>query len=498
MAVETVAEPRIVTPKSPFSDGPRIASDPEPPAGDAPDRAASEDEGPFSPRRLALTVGLILTVVGVGFEALAVATVLPAVVDDLGGLHLYGWAFSGFLLTQLVGVVIAGLMADARGPALPFALSVLLFAGGLVVGGLAPSMPVLIAGRALQGFGGGAITALAYVAIGRGYPESARPRMLALLSTAWVVPGLIGPGLAGVMAESLGWRSIFLVLAPMPIVTGALALPSLRKMGAGTPSPEARARVGYAVLLAAGSGLVLTGIGQTNLALALGLTAIGVALAIPAMRRLLPEGTLRAAPGLPATVATMGLLNLAFFGVDAFVPLALVEVRGTSVAFAGLALTTATLAWSSASWIQARTVNRISRRAMTRVGLVLLGSSFLITALMLLPSVSVAISLPAWGLAGIAMGLAYTTLSLAILEQAAPGQEGDASASLQLASVLGAGFGAGLGGALIALLEARGAPLSRALLLQGGAMLAITALALLTAKGLPGRTRGTSFGGSGD
>lgn len=449
--------------------------------------AAEGDASPFGPRRLALTVGLILTVVGVGFEALAVATVLPAVVDDLGDLHLYGWAFSGFLLTQLVGVVIAGLMADARGPALPFALSLVLFAGGLVVGGLAPSMPILILGRALQGFGGGAITALAYVAIGRGYPESAKPRMLALLSTAWVVPGLVGPGLAGVMAESLGWRSIFLVLAPMPLVTGALALPALRKMGAGTPSPQARARVAAAVVLAAGSGLVLTGIAQTNPALAFGLTAVGAAMAIPAMRRLLPEGTLRAASGMPATVATMGLLNLAFFGVDAFVPLALVEVRGTSVAFAGLALTAATLGWSGASWIQARTAHRISRRAMARFGIVLLGVSFGATAAALLPSVPVVGSLPAWGLAGIAMGLAYTTLSLAILEQADPGQEGDASASLQLASVLGAGLGAGLGGALIALLEARGEPLSQALLLQGGLMLAVVVLALLAAKGLPGR-----------
>ncbi len=449
--------------------------------------ATDPGESPFGPGRLALTVGLILTVVGVGFEALAVATVLPAVVDDLGGLHLYGWAFSGFLLTQLVGVVIAGLMADARGPGLPFALSVLLFAGGLVVGGLAPSMEVLIAGRALQGFGGGAITALAYVANGRGYSEGAKPRMLALLSTAWVVPGLIGPGLAGVMAESLGWRSIFLVLAPMPFLTGALALPSLRRMGAGTPSPEARSRVVSAVVLAVGSGLVLTGIALPNLPAALALTAAGLALAIPAMRRLLPEGTLRAAPGMPATVATMGLLNLAFFGVDAFVPLALVEVRGTSVAFAGLALTAATLAWSSAAWIQARTANRISRRAMSRVGIALLGASFLATAVALLPEFPVETSIPAWGLAGLAMGLAYTTLSLAILEQAEPGQEGDASASLQLASVLGAGLGAGLGGALIALLQTRGEPLVQALLLQGALMLGVTVLALLTARGLPGR-----------
>ena len=297
---------------------------------------AEADESPFGPSRVGLTIGLLLTVSFVAFETLAVATVLPAVAADLGGINLYGWAFSAFLLTQLVGIVISGLLADERGPVLPFVLGIVLFSAGLLVGGLAPSMPALIAGRALQGLGGGAISSIAYVAIGRGYAERAKPRMLALTSTAWVVPGLIGPGIAGLMAEGFGWRSVFLVLAPLPGLAALLAFPSLRRMPAGVPSPEARARVVNAVVLAAGSGLVLAGIGLAQPVIALALTVAGLALAIPAMRRLLPEGTLRAAPGMPATIATMGLLNLAFFGVDAFVPLALVDVRGTSVAYAGL------------------------------------------------------------------------------------------------------------------------------------------------------------------
>src|SRR5262249_4889248 len=171
----------------------------------------------------------------VAFEALAVATILPAVVADLGGLDLYGWAFSAFLLTQLVGIVIAGLLADERGPALSFVLGVAFFAARLLVGGLAPSMLALIGGRALQGLGGGAISSTAYVAIGRGYPEYVKPRMLALLSTAWVVPGLIGPGIAGLMTETLGWRLVFLGLAPLPLLAFLLALPALRRMPAGTP-----------------------------------------------------------------------------------------------------------------------------------------------------------------------------------------------------------------------------------------------------------------------
>src|SRR6187402_2784400 len=94
------------------------------------------DESPFGPSRVGLTIGLLLTVSFVAFETLAVATVLPAVAADLGGINLYGWAFSAFLLTQLVGIVISGLLADERGPVWSFALGVVLFSSGLLVGGL--------------------------------------------------------------------------------------------------------------------------------------------------------------------------------------------------------------------------------------------------------------------------------------------------------------------------------------------------------------------------
>jgi MFS family permease len=449
--------------------------------------AAEADERPFGPGHIGLTIGLLLTVSFVAFEALAVATILPDVVADLGGLHLYGWAFSAFLLTQLVGIVVAGLLADERGPALPFALGVALFAAGLVVGGLAPTMPVLIGGRALQGLGGGAVSSIAYVAIGRGYPEAAKPRMLALLSSAWVVPGLVGPALAGLMAEGIGWRSVFLVLAPLPVLAGLLAFPSLRHMLAGTPAPNARLRTASAVVLAAGSGMVLTGIALNDPIRALALTAAGLALVIPALRRLLPPGTLRAAPGMPATMATMALLNLAFFGVDAFVPLALVDVRGTSVAFAGLALTAGTMTWTTGAWVQARTSRRISRRAMAWTGLAILAVGCVATAAVLFPTTPVWLGPASWGLAGLGMGAAYTTLSLSMLELAAPGQEGDASSSLQLSGVLGSGLGAGLGGALIALMHAQGEAVMRPLLLQDALMIGVIGLAFFAARGLPGR-----------
>src|SRR4051812_40771816 len=131
-------------------------------------RAELPDSGPWSSAYRLATVGLLLVISCSAFEALAVATIMPRTVDDLGGLNYYGWAFSAFLLTNLLGLVVAGDEADRHGPRVPFLAGVVFFVAGLLIGGLAPSMIVLIVGRVVQGFGGGLISSVAYVVVGRG------------------------------------------------------------------------------------------------------------------------------------------------------------------------------------------------------------------------------------------------------------------------------------------------------------------------------------------
>src|SRR5215211_4509326 len=245
-------------------------------------------EGPWSPKYRMVTIGLLLTVTGSAFESLAVATILPSIRDDLGGLAYYGWVFSAFFLANLIGLTVSGGESDLYGPSRPLVAGVTLFVAGLVMGGLAPSMPVLIAARAIQGFGGGTIYSVAYVVIGRGYPEAAKARMLALMSTAWVVPGLVGPALAGLIADHIGWRWVFLGLAPLPIIAAAMTLPNVRSIPAGLAVKRDTARIMRAVQLSAGAGLLLTGLGRSNLLLAVPLAIGGVALMWPALRYLLP------------------------------------------------------------------------------------------------------------------------------------------------------------------------------------------------------------------
>ena len=420
------------------------------------------EAGLWSPGRRALTVGLVLSVTLVASEALAVANVMPIVAADLeaGNRDLYGWVFSGFLLSSLVGIVVAGLMIDRGSLVRPFALGLGLFSIGLLAGGLAPSMPILVLARVLQGLGAGAIPAVAYVAIGRALPESLRPKMFATLSTAWVVPGLVGPALAGIVAETFHWRLVFLGLLPLIAIAAAMTLPALAAVGPaavaaadqdddGAVNP--RRRLPVALVLAAGAGMTVAGLTDASPWPGLPLVVVGVAIGTYAFRRLTPAGTLRAERGLPAAVLLRGLLTFAFFAADVYVPVALEDWRGTSATEAGLALTAATLSWTAGAWIQAHWIGRIGARPFVRTGFVVVAVGVLGFAAVLSPSVPIIFGVAAWAVAGLGMGLSYSPLSLTVLREAAPERQGEATAGLQLSDVLGSALGAGIAGAIFAL-----------------------------------------------
>ena len=150
---------------------------------------------------------------------------------------------SAFQLGLLVGIVVAGGQADRRGPGPPFVAGVLVFMAGLTIGGLAPSMLVLVLARGLQGLGAGAIPAVAYAAIGRSYPEALRPRVFAVLSTAWVVPGLIGPALS---APGRGQRRLALGVPRPAAAGGRLGRAGLAVAAPARPAPRAAGPAGPA------------------------------------------------------------------------------------------------------------------------------------------------------------------------------------------------------------------------------------------------------------
>jgi MFS family permease len=346
-------------------------------------------------------------------------------------------------------------------------------------------MAVLVGGRFLQGIGAGAVPAIAYVAIGRSLPEHLRARMLAVLSTAWVVPGLLGPVLSAEVARVFGWRFVFIGLIPLVAVAGVLALPALVRIGRPSDEPAVEHRLRDAVRTAVGGGLVLDGAAAHGVALAGVLVLLGLAIGLPALRRLLPAGTLVAHRGLPAIILSRGLLTFAFFGADAFVTLAITTVLHHSTTTSSIAITGSTIAWTAGAWLQARFAETWEGRSFIRLGLVLILGGIAGMAISLQSGVPVGVALVAWSIAGLGMGLAFAPTSLMMLRETSSGRAGRASASLNLSDVLGTALGTGLGGGALVAASNHGWSLSTGVMVAFGVASVGAIVALVVARRLP-------------
>ena len=408
----------------------------------------------LSPAYAATTLGMFGLIAFVAFEAMAVATVMPTVARDLDGLDLFALAFAAPLASGVVGMVAAGTWSDRTGPVVPLLVSMGLFSLGLVVCGLAPTMEVLLAGRILQGLGGGALIVGLYVIVGLVYPATLRPAVFASFAAAWVLPSLFGPGLAALVADVWSWRWVFLGTVALVVVALVLLAPALRQLEPhveGTETP--RSRLWWAV---AGAIAVLAVelLGSATGAAALGALA-AVTLVWVALGRLLPSGSRRAARGLPAVVATRGLLSAVFFCAEAYIVYVLQEHWGLSPARAGIALTCVGIVWASASQVQSRLGERVSHPRAMLVGtaVVLTGVGALaLTVLSLDAGMRPSALLPAaaYVLAGAGMGFAYPRTGVAMLEASTDRDRGFNSSALTIADSLGAALALSMAGAVFA------------------------------------------------
>ncbi|HZQ28340.1 MAG TPA: MFS transporter [Acidimicrobiales bacterium] len=442
--------------------------------------------------RRPLTFGIALVMTAIAFEALAVTTALPVVVKDLGGLRLYGWAFSGFMLANLVGITLTGPVADRIGPLRPALGGLALFAGGLGVSGAAPTMLVVVVGRVVAGLGAGTLVSVAYVVIGLGYPEARRARMFAILSSAWVLPSLFGPLIAGTVAQHFGWRWVFFGLMPLMVLDACLIVPPLRSLRPAAPgdgAPHTPIPFADATRLAAGAGLVLGGIGARS-ALGAAVAVAGFFVAQRPFARLVPAGTLRARGTLPTAIALRGLTAFAFFTFDAFLPLTLTTLRHQSPTHAALTLTAGGVSWAAGSWVQERRGARWGRRRTAVTGVLLLMAGMAVASLIFVRSAPVLLAPLGWLLSGLGMGLCYPTTSLTVLAEAPEGRVGSASSALQLCDVLGVAIGTGLGGAAVAVAASSHWGTRHGLEVADLLSFLVGGLALVTARRLPASAAG--------
>ncbi|MGS2619409.1 MFS transporter [Micromonospora sp. LZ34] len=415
--------------------------------------------GLFAPRLRAMTVGSVALVSLLAFEALAVGTAMPTVARSLDGLALYGIAFGGPFAAGVLAMVASGIWCDTRGPRAPMWHGLVWFVLGLVIAGSATAMGALVVGRVVQGFGSGLLSVALYVIVGQAYPEELHRRIFAAFAAAWVVPSLVGPAVAGLIVEHLGWRWVFLAVPVVAVPAVLLIHPGLRAVGPSTRAARpagAAARIGWACGAGVSAALLHIG-GQQRGPFAVALVAVALVGLLVCAPRLLPAGFLRAGRGLPTVIGLRGLASAAFVGAEVVIPLMLSRERGFSPTAAGLVLTTGALAWSVGSWLQGRLPAPQSRATLPRAGLACIAAGTAVVALTVAPAVPVGVGVLGWATAGLGMGLLYPSLSVLTLELSAPGEQGRNSSSLQLGDSLFAATVLALTGAVLAAGAAPGA-----------------------------------------
>jgi MFS family permease len=409
-----------------------------PPTESGADALTAPPEGVLGPAYRAVTLGIISCVVLIAFEATAVNTAMPAAAAHLHGLSLYAFAFSGFFTTSLFAMVVSGQWCDRQGPLVPLFTGIGAFAAGLVIAGTARNMWTFVGGRSVQGVGGGLVIVALYVVVGRFYPERLRPAVMAAFSASWVVPAIVGPLVSGAVTENLGWRWVFLSIPVFILLPVAVMFPTLRRLYPDAEPAESVdwRRIGLALAVATGAGL-LQYAGQERSWVAVAPAVVGAGLLVPAILRLLPRGTLRAARGLPAVILLRGVAAGSFISAESFVPLMLVTQRGFSTTLAGLSLTGGGVTWALGSFIQSHPRAERHRHALTRFGTLLVACAIAGVALALLKSVPAWTVAAAWGVGGVGMGLAISSCSVLLLKLSPPEETGHNSASLQVSDALG-------------------------------------------------------------
>ena len=409
--------------------------------------ASPADSQLFAPGRRAACLGAIALISMLAFEAIAVATAMPAVAEALQGLPLYALAFGAMLATSVLGMTAAGQLCDKRGPYRAALAGLAFFLAGLLLAGFASNMPTLVLGRALQGLGSGVLGVTLYVGVGQVVPQQLHPKLFAMFAGAWVVPGLVGPALASFLVQFIGWRSVFLAVAAAVPAAAGLMLPALQRVGAGTGETLRWGAMRWALLASAGA-LTLHGASQqagmgAALLFAAGLLAAGIA-----ARLLLPAGTLTAARGLPSVILLRGLIAATFASAEAFLPLLLTQHFGWSLTQAGIALSAGAVTWSVGSALQARVQRPEARRRLLPGGFSLAAAGLMVVIAPLLFDLPAGLVFAGWSVVGLGIGLSFPMLSVLLLKLSPPASQGSNTSALQLSDALTSSAALALAGLL--------------------------------------------------
>lgn len=405
-------------------------------------------------RVVVVTLGIMLSIFMASMEATVVATAMPTIVGQLGGLAIYSWVFSAFMLTSTTTVPVFGKLSDIYGRRPVFGAAMAIFLVGSFLCGEAQSMPQLIAFRAVQGLGAGGIIPLAFTMIGHMFTFEQRAKMQGLFSGVWGVSSIIGPLLGGFLVDQISWHWVFFINLGPGLVATALVWWAWRDRPreAGVPIP----RVDYAgaTLLTIGVVALLMGLFEFGTLLGWGLLALAMLLLAGlawvewrASDPILPLPLFR--DRIFTVACSHGLLSgWALFGSLSFVPLFVQAVLGTSATAAGATLTPMLLGWVFASIFGSRMLLRISYRTLALSGVSMLTLGALLMAWVGVNS-SQATLLVYLTMMGVGMGLSIPAFMIAVQSMVPARDMGVATSTLQFSRSIGGALGVSVMGVVL-------------------------------------------------
>jgi EmrB/QacA subfamily drug resistance transporter len=417
-------------------------------------------------------LGVMLSVFLAAMESTVVATAMPTVVGALGGIHIYSWVFSGFLLTSTVTMPLWGRLSDLFGRRPTFLTGLAVFLVGSALSGLAQGMVELIVFRMLQGLGAGSLMTIGMTIIGELFGLERRAKMQGYISGVWGVAALVGPLLGGFLSDHVSWRSVFYINVPFGAIAMVLIATALHEEGRVRRRPV----IDYAGLLLFGAGVsaLLFGVleaGRTATwtradVVAPLVTAAAALAAFVIVERRAPEPIVPLRLFRNRVVLAAGvtgfMAGMAMFGAISFVPLFLQTVIGASATEAGFVLTPFILGWVSLSVTSARLVLRIGYRVVVVVGMLCLTVAFL-----LFTRWNAGLSLPVAMrdvlLAGVGMGMTMVPMLIAVQSAVTRADLGSATSVTQFFRTVGGAVGLSIMGAVMAQRLAAGLPMASAL-----------------------------------
>ncbi|MFP4421718.1 MAG: MFS transporter [Desulfococcaceae bacterium] len=409
-------------------------------------------------RRLLLVPATLLALFLGALDTLAMSAVMPTIVAELGGLHLYSWVFSSYMLSRAVALPIFGKLSDLFPNRTLYAVSIGIFLAGSVLAGMADSMMFLTLARVVQGIGAGGNFALAYIVLADIAAPGRRGKMMSLASFVWGLASVLGPTFGGLLVTYVSWRWIFYVNLPL----GGLSMAGILFFLYETREKRKAVVIDYA-------GAVLLTVTVLSLLVAfllggrdhpwssppiLGLFALaaGGAVAFFGVERRAAEPILPLSffkvQGFRAGNAAVFFSSVAIFCVATYAPLFIQGALGRNPAELGLAMVSLSLGWSTGALFTGQLAHRIGERRAVLFGAVCLAAGGVWTV-NFSSEMSLALCSAALGVAGIGMGAVSIGTLLVVQNSVGDADLGTATSAHQFTRTLGGAIGVGVAGSLV-------------------------------------------------